>query len=51
VYAEADIPEEIKDNGIPVIALTVGPADFERVVNSEYHSGAEAEYNSKNTLR
>lgn len=26
VYAEADIPEEIKDNGIPVIALTVSPA-------------------------
>lgn len=38
VYAESDIPEEIKDNGIPVLTLTIDPDDYDRIVNSEDHS-------------
>ena len=37
-HAEADIPEEIKDNGIPILTLTIDPDDYERIVNSEDHS-------------
>ena len=38
VRAGSDIPDEIKDNGIPIVSVTTDPDDFAKVLESEDHS-------------